>query len=85
MLRTHVITVVREFCATERLKLRRYLIDRLRCELDLSDAEAEQELMTLEGAGLIRAVDISHYDPALEDIASEPAILADALLLARAS
>ena len=85
MLRTHVITVVRKFCATERLKLRRYLIDRLRCELDLSDAEAEQELMTLEGAGLIRAVDISHYDPALEDIASEPAILVDAELLARAS
>jgi len=84
MLRAHVITVVREFCVTERLKLRRYLIDRLRCELDLSDAEAEQELLALEGAGLIRAVNISHYDPALEDIASEPAILADADLLARA-
>ena len=84
MLRPHVISVVRDFCATERLKLRRYLIDRLRCELDLSDIEAEQEVAALEGAGLIRAIDISHYDPALEDIASEPAILAGPELLARA-
>jgi len=76
MLRTYVITVVRDFCATERLKLRRYLLDRLRTELDLSDAEAEQELLALEGEGLIRAVEISHYDSALEDIASEPAVLA---------
>jgi hypothetical protein len=75
MLRAHVLSVIQRFCAEERLKLRRYLIDRLRCELDLSDLEAESELQALEGEGLIRAVEISHYDPALEDIATEPAIL----------
>ena len=85
MLRPHVVAVVREFCATERLKLRRYLIDRLRCELDLSDDEAEDELQALEATGLIRAIDNSHYDPALEDITTEPAVLAGRQLLAQAS
>ena len=84
MLRPHVISVVREFCASEPLKLRRYLIDRLRCELDLSEVEAEAEIVELEAEGFIRAIDISHYDPALEDIAIEAAILPGADLLAQA-
>lgn len=84
MLRAHVIAVIREFCACERLKLRRYLIDRLRCELDLSEAEAERELLTLEGEGLLQAVEISHYDPAIDDVATEPAVLPAGSLLARA-
>ncbi len=75
MLRAHVLSVIQRFCDEERLKLRRYLIDRLRCELDLSDHEAERELLALEAEGLVRAVEISHYDPALEDVTTEPAIL----------
>jgi hypothetical protein len=75
-MRALIIAIAQDFCATERMKLRRYLVDRLRCELDLSGIEAEAALAWLLGEGWLRAVEISRYDPALEDIATEPAVLA---------
>lgn len=74
-MRPSVLALVRDFCAVERLKLRRYLVDRMRCELDLSSAEAEREIAAMEEAGWIRPVEISHYDPAIEDITAEPAVV----------
>jgi len=74
-MRSTVVAIVRDFCATEPLKLLRYLIDRLRCELDLSTDEIEHELRQVMADGWIRFVDISHYDPAIEDMTAETAVM----------
>ena len=88
-MRPLVLAQVRNFCAVERFKLRRYLIDRLRCECDLRSREAEAEVAALEAEGWIRPVEISHYDPASEDVTIEAAVVAgrrlfeeDAMLIA---
>ena len=73
-MRSSVVAVVRDFCATEPLKLLRYLTDRLRCELDLSSDEIEHELRQIMAEGWICFVDISHYDPAIEDMTAETAV-----------
>ena len=73
-MRASVVAVVREFCTTEPLKLLRYLTDRLRCELDLSTDEIEHELRQAMADGWIRLVEISHYDPAIEDMTAETAV-----------
>ena len=88
-MRPLILALVRNFCAAERFKLRRYLIDRLRCECDLRPDEAEAEVAALEAEGLIHPIEISHYDPASEDVTVEAAVIAgrrlfdeDALLIA---
>jgi hypothetical protein len=83
-MRTHVLALVRDFCLSERLKLRRYLLDRLRCELDLSPGEAELEVAELVVGAWIRLVEISHYDPAAEDVTVEAAVMGLPRLLAGA-
>jgi len=75
-MRTLILALVRDFCCEERLKLRRFLIDRIRWELDLNLDEAEREVACLEADGLIRPVEISHYDSASEDITIEAAVVA---------
>ena len=74
-MRSHILTLVYDFCVAERLKLRRFLIDRMRCELDLSLDEAEAVVLALKADGWIRMVDISHYDPAVEDVTVEGGVI----------
>lgn len=80
-MRPLVLALVRNFCTVERFKLRRYLVDRLRCECDLRPHEAEAEVAALEAEGWIRPIEISHYDPASEDVTLEPAVIAGPRML----
>ena len=75
-MRLHILPLVQHFYASERVKLRRYLSDRIRFELDLSSDEVEAEVAALIADGWIRLVDISHYDPAAADVTVEAAVTA---------
>jgi hypothetical protein len=68
-------TVLHNFSSEERVKLRRYLVDRLRCELGLSQDQALREVAALEARGVVVPIDISHYDPAAQDITIETALV----------
>lgn len=73
--------LVRDFLASERLKLRRWLVDRIRCELDLDDREAEAAVAAVEAAGLVRVVEISHYDCAAQEMTRELAVAPGAAVI----